>query len=75
MFWYNVISHNSSYNFKMYISEITKKNKIKSITSIPTPMEQLQKPIGFCCLPIKMGKLATYTSSHFCPHFSFASIL
>ena len=28
MFWYNVISHNSSYYFKMYISEITKK-KIK----------------------------------------------
>ena len=26
MFWYNVISHNSSYYFKMYISEITKKN-------------------------------------------------
>ena len=25
MFWYNVISHNSSYYFKMYISEITKK--------------------------------------------------
>ena len=24
MFWYNVISHNSSYYFKMYISEITK---------------------------------------------------
>ena len=29
MFWYNVIiSHNSSYYFKMYISEITKKKKI-----------------------------------------------
>ena len=27
MFWYNVISHNSSYYFKMYISEITKKKK------------------------------------------------
>ena len=25
MFWYNVISHNSSYYFKMYISEIKKK--------------------------------------------------
>ena len=23
MFWYNVISHNPSYYFKMYISEIT----------------------------------------------------
>ena len=29
MFWYNVISHNSSYYFKMYISEITKKNQNK----------------------------------------------
>ena len=28
MFWYNVISHNSSYYFKMYISEITKKKII-----------------------------------------------
>ena len=28
MFWYNVISHNSSYYFKMCISEKTKK-KIK----------------------------------------------
>ena len=27
MFWYNVISHNSSYYFKMYISEITKRKK------------------------------------------------
>ena len=27
MFWYNVISHNSSYYFKMYISEKTKKKK------------------------------------------------
>ena len=27
MFWYNVISHNPSYYFKMYISEITKKKK------------------------------------------------
>ena len=27
MFWYNVISHNSSYYFKMYILEITKKKK------------------------------------------------
>ena len=25
MFWYNVISHNYSYYFKMYISEIKKK--------------------------------------------------
>ena len=25
MFWYSVISHNSSYYFKMYISEIKKK--------------------------------------------------
>ena len=24
MFWYNVISHNSSYYFKIYISEVTK---------------------------------------------------
>ena len=27
MFWYNVISHNSSYYFKMYISEINKQTK------------------------------------------------
>ena len=27
MFWYNVISHNSSYYFKMHISEIPKKKK------------------------------------------------
>lgn len=24
MFWYNVISHNSSYYLKMYVTEITK---------------------------------------------------
>ena len=30
MFWYNVISHNSSYYFKMYISEIKKKKKEKN---------------------------------------------
>ena len=29
MFWYNVISNNPSYYFKMYISEITKKKKKK----------------------------------------------
>ena len=29
MFCYNVISHNSSYYFKMYISEITKKEKVE----------------------------------------------
>ena len=27
MFWYNVINHNSSYYFKMYISEIKKRKK------------------------------------------------
>ena len=40
---------------------------LKSITSAPTPMEQLQKPRRFCCLTIKMGKLATCSSSHLCP--------
>ena len=29
MFWYNVISNNPSYYFKMYISEIKKKKKKK----------------------------------------------
>ena len=40
MFWYNVISHNSSYYFKMYISEVTKfscqlqkKNKKKIVVT------------------------------------------
>ena len=32
MFWYNVISHNPSYYFKMYISEITKKQTKKKNT-------------------------------------------
>ena len=32
MFWYNVISHNSSYYLKMYISEITTtKKRIREI--------------------------------------------
>lgn len=29
-------------------------------------MEQFQKPRHFCCLTIKMGKLATCSSSHLC---------
>ena len=29
MFWYNFISHNSSYYFKMYISEIKTKKKFQ----------------------------------------------
>ena len=39
MFWYNVIRHNSSYYFKMYISEITKKKKI--IISLSTSCTHL----------------------------------
>ena len=32
MFWYNVISHNSSYYFKMHISEIKKKSLLDCCT-------------------------------------------
>ena len=34
MFWYNVISNNPSYYFKMYISEITKKKKERKKYSV-----------------------------------------
>ena len=33
MFWYNVLSHNSSYYFKMYISKTTKKKKRKHLAT------------------------------------------
>ena len=55
MFWYNVISHNSSYYFKMYISEIKKKHTHKVIVFRYLKGDQVEKTEVFCVSSGKTG--------------------
>ena len=54
MFWYNVISNNPSYYFKMHISEITKKKKnmIYNLSYLLNNVSSLKTRVFFVLLAV-----------------------